>query len=117
MEEDNYYSSVAAAVLESIRDKIDKSHLIGQTLTQVNADETDLSAASEVVDAIQLSELASVMGGDYAVARMALSLYNKQINTYISACHYIPQTEDQIKLRFEEMFLETVGQILKQLDN
>jgi len=106
--EDGYYKQVAEAVFSNIGDKISKSPLIAQTFSDRNSDETDVSAAAEVIDAIHLSELAAAMGGDYAVARFALNKLNENFEIYMASCRYIPQ---------KEIYLETVSPILQHLDN
>jgi hypothetical protein len=112
----DYYEQLAEALFDHINDRLVQTPIVAKIFTQ-KVDESDVSAASEVIDSIHLSEFAAAMGGDYSTARMTLNALNNNFNIFVSSCSYAPQTEEQIKNRVREIFLGTVGKVLKQLDN
>lgn len=116
--EDDHYLQIADAVYNNISDRISRSKLVAQVLEQgPDIDKTDASAVAEIIDSIHLSELSAAMEGNYAVARMTIVKLNNNFNNFITACQYMPPTEEQFKIRAREIFLETLSPVLKQLDS
>lgn len=116
--EDNYYKQLADSIFENISDRILRSPLVLQVMTEgIEPDETDASAAAEIIDSIHLSELASAMNGNFAMARLTLNGLQHNFEGFIAAAKYKKYTEEQVRDRIRGIFVETVSNILAQLDS
>jgi Cys-tRNA synthase (O-phospho-L-seryl-tRNA:Cys-tRNA synthase) len=116
--EDSYYKQLADSIFENISERIHRSPLVMQVMHEdVEPDAIDAGAAAEIIDSIHLSELAAAMNGNYAMARMTLNGLQHNFEVFIAASKYYKLSQDQVSERIRGIFVDTVSNILQQLDS
>lgn len=116
--DNEYYKQLAEGVFENITEKLHKYPIVLNAMANPHGgDPTDDGAVAEIVDRVHLSEIAGALNGDYSLARTTLITLQKSLNTYIAAVQYKPVTEDQMRDRIREIFVNTISGALKQVDN
>lgn len=115
---DDYYKQLADGIFENISERIHRSPLVMSVMHEaVEPDEVDAGAAAEIIDSIHLSELAAAMNGNFAMARLTLNGLQKNFEIFIAASKYYKLSQDQVSERIRGIFVDTVGNILEQLDS
>jgi hypothetical protein len=116
--DNNYYKQLADSIFENISDRIHRSPLVMQVMHEdTNPDPIDVGAAAEIIDEIHLGELATAMSGNFAVARLTLNGLQHNFEIFIAASKYYQMSQDQVSERIRGIFVDTVGNILQQLDS
>ena len=111
-----YYKQLAEGVFENINEKLQSYPLVLNSMEK-RGDPTDEGAVAEIVDRVHLSEIASALNGDYSLARATLISIQKNLNTFVTASRYRHMTEEQMRDRIREIFIDTISGALKQVDN
>lgn len=111
---EDYYKQLAESIFANITERIGSSKLVVEAME--SGDEVDASAAAEVIDRIHLSELASALNGNYALARVVVNGLQHSLDAFVAASKFRKLSPEEIRERIENIFVETVGTVLKQMD-